>query len=134
MSRVLIVQRATHQMAHTLEPTLTELRLSMGEAHVLAHLVRVGQCTVGDLVRDFGHKRSTVTSILNRLEERHLVRRDIHPEDRRSFILRLLPEGLPLGERVLAAMREFEKRVEQRVNARDLQGFDTVMKAIGESP
>lgn len=78
----------------------------------------------------FGHRKSTLTSLLDRLEERGLIRRDVHPEDRRSFVVSLTPRGRKLATRVRAVTEEFEARVRDGVTAKDLEGFRRVMDSI----
>ncbi|XYH98790.1 MarR family winged helix-turn-helix transcriptional regulator [Sorangium sp. So ce1128] len=40
--------------------------------------------------------QSTLTSILDRLEQRGLVRRGVHPTDRRSYLIELTKKGIEL--------------------------------------
>ena len=51
---------------------------------------RSGRCTAA-----FGHKRSTLTSILDRLEERRLIARTSDERDRRTFVVSLTKSGRP---------------------------------------
>src|SRR5678816_2098305 len=87
------VHRTTHRIGLYLEAAETPLGLSQGEAHLLAHLAEAGPCSVAELHRAFAHKRSTLTSYLDRLEARGDVTRDVRPEDRRSFTVRLTRGG-----------------------------------------
>jgi DNA-binding MarR family transcriptional regulator len=88
---------------------------------------------VGELHRVFGVKRSTLTSILDRLESRRLLRRELDPEDRRSFQLALTPEGRRLGDRLQSVLETFESAVRARVRKSDLAGFQAVLAAIAET-
>lgn len=66
--------------------------MNQGEAHVLAHLHEVGPASIGALHEAFAHRRPTLTGILDRLEERGLVRRALRHEG---------------GDRVSRAIRRF---------------------------
>src|ERR1044071_4017228 len=93
------LHRATHRVAVHLEraagPGVTQ-----GEAHILAHLGAAGDCTIGELHRAFAHKRSTLTSILDRLVARGLVVRESSETDRRTFVVRLTNDGRRVARRV----------------------------------
>src|SRR5262245_35824939 len=95
------LHRATHQVAVYLDREKERCPVSQAEAHVLSFLSeRGGSGSMADLHRSFGHKRSTLTSIVDRLEKRGLVERTIHPEDRRSFLLTLTREGTKLARTI----------------------------------
>src|SRR5690349_11262202 len=87
--------------------------VSQAEAHVLAHLheQRDAASGVAALQASFGHKPSTLTSVLDRLVARELVTREISPSDRRSFIVRLTRRGKTTAARVHAALITLEARV-----------------------
>src|SRR5258708_37686258 len=87
------LQRATHAVALWLDASLRHLNLSQAEAHVLAALADMSPCSINDLHRGFGHKRSTLTSLLDRLERRGLVRRRGAPTPRP--LLRFPPTPAP---------------------------------------
>jgi DNA-binding MarR family transcriptional regulator len=76
------------------------------EAVVLLHLARRGENTINDVHRAFLHKRSTLTSVVDRLERKGLVRRRIGEADRRNFALVLTAEGTRTANRVLQAVSD----------------------------
>lgn len=115
-----------------LEGTCRELRVSTAEGHLLTYLAAYAPCSIGEVRRVFGLKGSTLTSMLDRLEESGLLRREPNPADRRSLLLAIEPPG----ERIASALREeietFEADLKRRISNRDLAGFSAVMKAVGE--
>jgi DNA-binding MarR family transcriptional regulator len=80
------IHRATHAIGLALASD-PELGVNQAEAHVLAHLHESGRARISELHARFGHRRSTLTSVLDRLEQRALVERRGDPDDRRSFIV-----------------------------------------------
>ena len=60
------IHRATHRIGLYLAD-LREDGLSQGEAHILALLATSAPATIAELHRGLAHKRSTLTSILDRL-------------------------------------------------------------------
>jgi|SRR5579862_3960022 len=106
MELVDAIERSTHLIAVLLGPELTELGVGQAEANVLAHLARRPAMTVGELHHRFGHKRSTLTNLIDRLERRGLVARTTNPDDRRSIVVVLTPAGEAPARRLLAAREE----------------------------
>jgi len=125
------LHRATHQVGLYIDRRRDQLAVSQAEAHVLAHLSQVGSCSIAALHRSFGHKRSTLTSILNRLEERGLILREIHPQDRRSYLLRLTRTGRPLANKVRRELEHMEAAVFAHLSEPQIQVFLLALRAIG---
>ncbi len=117
------IHRCTHQIALFLERHKGELGVTQAEAHVLGFLAQAEVRSVGELHHSFGHRRSTLTSILDRLEGRGLLAREINPDDRRSFLLRLTPPGRELAKRVLDLLQGLEASALQGVGESGLQRF-----------
>jgi DNA-binding MarR family transcriptional regulator len=132
LSLVPPVHRATHRIGLFLQATRPSLGLSQGEAHLLAELHAAGASSVGALHRAFAHRRSTLTGILDRLEERGLVRRRLRAEDRRSFAVELTARGRGLAARTARRLAALERAVRRRVSTADLRGFAAVVEALAE--
>jgi len=122
------VHRATHRIGLLLQAS--ELGVTQGEAHLLAHLAERGSCTIAALHEAFAHRRSTLTSILDRLESRRLLRREPHPDDRRSFLVRPTATGRALAARVHDTLQGLEAAVVRGVSASELAGFDAVIATL----
>ena len=129
---ILELQRATHAAGVRLEELLADAGLSQGEAHVVALLADGAPHTVGEVQRGLGHRPSTLSGILDRLESRGLIQRSLNDADRRSFLIRLTRSGLVAARKVVAALREIEATALEHVPARDLTGFHAVAKALAE--
>jgi DNA-binding MarR family transcriptional regulator len=127
------IERATHAVALWIERSLKDIELTQAEAHVIAYLDRAGPRSINDLHKNFGHRRSTLTSVLDRLEGRGYVRREAHPTSRRSVMVRLTDEGREVGERVSRLLHDMESAVRQATTQRDIGGFFNVITAIEEA-
>jgi DNA-binding MarR family transcriptional regulator len=126
------VERATHAIALWIEAVLKDTGITQAEAHVVGYLAQVGHCSINDLHRDFGHRRSTLTSILDRLEGRELVRRTPHPTSRRSVMVELTHQGRIVGEQVSVLLSRLDTMVGSETTTADQQGFYRVIAAIEE--
>lgn len=77
--------------------------------------------------------RSTLTNVLDRLEQRRLVRRELNPSDRRSFTIHLTSRGRKQARHVAASLDELEAAVRDLVSERDARGLDAVVDALSAS-
>lgn len=125
------LHKASRQISVYLEAHTRALGVSPAEGHVLTYLRGYAPAPVGELVRVFGLKQSTLTSMLDRLERSGLVRRELNPEDRRSFLVHLTGQGRRLTDRLNRVLADLEGAIRERVSAREVEGFHGVMAAIG---
>ena len=125
------LHRAARQIALWFEERMPDL--PGVEAHLISYLVPYGPCPVHELVRVFGIKYSTMTSILDRLEERGFVERKENPDDKRSWLIALTRRGHSMASKVNALVAELEKKIDAGVSERALSGFQRVIEAIGEA-
>jgi DNA-binding MarR family transcriptional regulator len=124
------VERATHAVALWIDRVFRDVRLTQGEAHVLAYLARHSPCTINDLHHSFGHKRSTLTSLLDRLEGRGWITRQPHHASRRLVQVELTESGRVVGERVHQMVAELEQRVMAQLTVGDAEAFQRVIQVL----
>lgn len=123
------VHRATHRIGLYLDD-LRERGLTQGEAHILALLAHSGPANVAHLHRGLAHKRSTLTSILDRLAKRGLITRAVGETDRRTFVVRPTAKGRKLAYRIQRHLSALERAVIRRVSAADIKGFNRVVATL----
>lgn len=126
------LHKASRQISVYLERRTQELGVSPIEGHVLTYLRSYAPASIRDLVRVFGIKQSTFTSLLDRLERDGLVRRTINPDDRRSFLIHITDKGMELAARLNRLLKSLEDEIRGQVEARDVKGFHAVMGAVEE--
>lgn len=129
MGQIAGIERGAHLIASYLEPVLRDLSISQGEAHVLVQL-KDGPTPINQLHREFGHKRSTLTNILDRLESRKLVRRSANREDRRSLIVQLTAAGERIASHVADILDQLERQLSKSVGASELRAAEAVIHAL----
>lgn len=124
-----------HRATHRIGLYLADLRddgLSQGEAHILALLATSGPATIADLHRGLAHKRSTLTSILDRLAGRGFITREVGANDRRTFLITPTARGRRAAARVHQHLIELEQAVGRRITSADVRGFKAVLAAVEE--
>ena len=126
------LEHATHALGLWVERAFRDVGLTQAEAHVLAYLARHPDAAINDLHTSFGHKRSTLTSILDRLEARGWVRRVPHPSLRRLVAVELTDAGRAVGEPVSEALLAIEEQVRAKLGDSAIGVFLTVIHALEE--
>jgi DNA-binding MarR family transcriptional regulator len=84
---VTTLRGAVMRLARRLRHQRVEESLSPTEMQVLATLARCGSATPGELARKEHVQPPSMTRIIAMLEEKGLVRREPHPEDRRQVVV-----------------------------------------------
>jgi DNA-binding MarR family transcriptional regulator len=120
------VHRATHRIGMFLD----SLGITQGEGHILSHLAASGDTTIAELHRALAHRRSTLTSILDRLAERHYVSRESDPKDRRSFIVRLSTKGKTVAARVHRELARIEESALKGMTGHECQSVVKVLQTL----
>jgi DNA-binding MarR family transcriptional regulator len=137
-----IIGRILHLARHlerNIEVRVAEVGLGIEALDVLATLRRAGppfQLTPSQLFRSLLLASSTMTNRIDRLEDAGLVVRKPAPNDRRSVLVGLTPEGHDLIERVfvehlsnlrraLSGLREGERAVLVRLLRKMLLALDS---------
>ena len=126
------IHRATHRIGLHIAG-LDDPPVNQAEAHVLAYLAVAGESTIGQVHRAFGHKRSTLTSILDRLEQRRLIERRSDQRDRRTFVVSLTRTGRTAARRVTDHLEAFERRALQAAAPSDVRAFLRVLERFEAS-
>lgn len=124
------LHKASRQISMYLEAHTEELGVSPLEGHLLTYLRTYAPAPIGELIRMFGIKQSTFTSLLDRLEKAGLVRREINRDDRRSFLIHISGNGRELTGRLNRLLETLERDIRTRVRAQDVKGFHAVMGAV----
>ncbi len=130
------VVRALHQATHVtlqvLAASLAQLGLTGSEQNVLLVLADRQPRAVGQLAAATGTRPTTLTSVLDRLEHKGLLVRELDRADRRSFRIELTATGRRTATAVQAAVRELEQAALASVSAGQIAGFRAVARALTE--
>ena len=124
------LHRSSRAVGFHLEAPCAAEGVRPAEGHILSYLRSYGPCPVGALLAVFGHKPSTVTSMVTRLVERGLATRTPSGDDRRVVLLDLTREGARAADRLRAQLAALESAIRSEVKPRDLIGFQNVLTAI----
>jgi len=120
------VHRATHRVGIFLDG----LGITQGEGHILSHLAASGDATIAELHRALAHRRSTLTSILDRLAGRGWITRQTDPNDRRSFIIRLSKNGRSAAAKIYRELERIEGQALGEVFKQDLLSVVAILQSL----
>lgn len=127
------IHKASRQIGlHLTRPADAE-GVGTAEGHLLSYLRSYGPSSIRTLLQVFGHKPSTMTSMLERMVALGLVTRDVSEEDRRVVRVGLTRKGMGAADRLRRKLRALEDAIRSRVSHKEIDGFHAVMRAIEDA-
>jgi DNA-binding MarR family transcriptional regulator len=111
----------------------TATGLSGRELDLVALLTASGPTSVKSLVADLQLPRSTMTAIVDRLEERGLVLRHPNPSDRRSVVLESTPRAAEALIRYRDGILTLVEHIKRVLSEDEAQSFAKSIQKVSES-
>ncbi|MBW4527138.1 MAG: MarR family transcriptional regulator [Phormidium tanganyikae FI6-MK23] len=74
--------------------------------------------------------KGTLTGIIDRLEQKNLVRREVPPENRRCFLIVLTPEGEELFDKIFPTHVEYLKQKFDRLTPTELDEIKSALQRL----
>jgi DNA-binding MarR family transcriptional regulator len=130
----LALQRATHATLHAIADELGDASIGAAEANVLAILADGAPRTPSELAAQVGSRTTTITSVLDRLERRGLVKRTQHPADRRAIRIELTRPGRGAAATTVRAFQRVEARALADLPAATVKSLRTALDRMAEVP
>jgi len=106
--------------------------LHVNDVGLLAVLAEPGDWNIRKITQALGAPFSTISSALDRLEARRLVRRRRRPGDRRVVYIELTGDGIRLAEKLRATQVETCRAMLARLPARDRDEFIRLVAQIAQ--
>ena len=83
--------------------------------------------TQRDIEHEFNIQRSTATTMLQRMEKKHLIKRSVSTEDARQKKVELLPEAQELEQVSMQYMLRQSERLKMKFTYEDIQVFQRIL-------
>jgi DNA-binding MarR family transcriptional regulator len=131
-SALLALQRATHATLQVLAVELAGLGLTGSEINALANLADGRSRSVSELGRAVGSRPTTLTSVLDRLEQRGHITRSPRPGDRRGVQIELSSSGRNAAVTIRNAIARIEQRALGPLPAETMAALCTALQAFTE--
>jgi DNA-binding MarR family transcriptional regulator len=103
------------------------------ELDLVALITAGGPTSVKSLVADLGLPRSTMTAIVDRLEERGLVERRPNPDDRRSVILEATPAAFEALGRYREGMTNLVDHIKRVLPEAEQDEFTRLVRKMADT-
>lgn len=131
MREIVNLSRVWHRV---IEKQMADLGLSSIQSRMLGHLYFENQCGTKvfqrDLEEEFKIRKSSVTSVIQILEKKGLVRRCGVPGDARKKELVLTGQGIAVQETVLGRLDRVEALVEQALSEEERRLWFSCIRKI----
>ncbi|OLP16505.1 MarR family transcriptional regulator [Leptolyngbya sp. 'hensonii'] len=114
------------------EENIRKLGLTLPQFDVIATLGNTPGMTMNVLAEKTLVTKGTLTGIVDRLEKKGLVRREVPPEDRRCFVIVLTPEGERVFEEVFPNHIAYLKQRFDRLQPQEAQEILASLQRLRE--
>ena len=122
--------RAYQAFADCSAKHLRTLNLTPSQFDVIATLGNTEGMNMTEIATKTLVTKGTLTGIIDRLEKKGLVQRVVPPDNRRSFIIVLTPEGESEFERVFPAHIAYLKEKFDRLSTQELEQIRKGLQAL----
>ncbi|MGW2251650.1 MarR family winged helix-turn-helix transcriptional regulator [Kitasatospora sp. NPDC001660] len=129
-SALLALQRTTHATLQSLTADLAGLGLTASEINALANLADGHARTASELGAAAGTRPTTLTGVLDRLEQRGHITRGTRAGDRRSVLVELTPSGRQTADTIRRTVTGLERRALHDLSPAQVDGFHAVLLAL----
>jgi DNA-binding MarR family transcriptional regulator len=106
--------------------------LSKGQMGVLVALTQRREATMGQLRETLDIDSAALTRVVDKLEDKGLVRRQSNPRDRRQVLISATEDGLGQAAAVLRVVKVANRRIQEGFSPQELDAFKRVNAAILE--
>lgn len=125
--------RAYQAFASYSERHIRTLGLTPSQFDVIITLGGTSGMSMGEVARKTLVTKGTLTGIVDRLEKKHLVRREVPESNRRSFIIALTPEGQEIFERLYPTHIAYLKERFDRLDLAELERLGFLLAKLREA-
>ena len=124
------LEEAYRRLEHVYEHLIAPIGVSVLEWYALRALYAEDGATASHLAQAVCRHPSSMTALLDRMEEKGLVLREIDPHDRRSVHVHLTEAGWQNRDRVEAAADRLHALIGERITAEQLDTFLYVLGVL----
>jgi MarR family 2-MHQ and catechol resistance regulon transcriptional repressor len=123
--------KAHRSMARHAAQSIVSLDMCISDFAVLEALLHKGPQSVGEIGRRVDLTSGSITTAIDRLEERGLVARAAHASDRRARVVHLTPVGTARITRVFATHKKAMDRAAHGLSRAECGALTELLKKLG---
>ena len=113
-------------------PILKKRDLTVSQLFVLLALYEMGDSTPQELSIKLALNGSTLTGILNRLEDKGLVKRRINASDKRSFVVSLTDKAKRMKDELWGIYEEVNGELRSALSQEEIEVLNRIMGKLGK--
>ncbi|MCU0433976.1 MAG: MarR family winged helix-turn-helix transcriptional regulator [Bacteroidia bacterium] len=100
-------------------------------AHFLLNVDSTQGSYASDIAPQLGMEQTSLTRLINSLEEKELIVRETDKDDRRKTLIRLTAKGIAQKNEAKEVVRDFNKQLEARIGAKKISAlFKTIDQIV----
>jgi MarR family 2-MHQ and catechol resistance regulon transcriptional repressor len=127
----LVLMKAHRSMVRHAERSIVALAMCISDFGVLEVLLHKGPQSVGEIGRRVDLTSGSITTAIDRLEQRGLVARAAHASDRRARVVHLTPDGKARITKEFARHKDAMDRVAQGLSKAERGTLIELLKKLG---
>src|ERR1700687_1163400 len=127
----LVLMKAHRAMARHAARSIVSLDMCISDFAVLEVLLHKGPQSVGEIGRRVDLTSGSITTAIDRLEQRGLVARAAHASDRRARVVHLTPDGAERITQVFATHKEAMNRAINVLSKAERVTLIELLKTLG---
>src|SRR5438105_13969126 len=127
----LVLMKAHRSLVRHAERSIVALDMCISDFGVLEVLLHKGPQSVSEIGRRVELTSGSITTAIDRLEQRGLVARAAHASDRRARVVDLTPDGRALITQVFATHKQAMDRAAQGLSKAERPTLTALLKKLG---
>ncbi len=127
------LRRAQAKVFDDFMRTMTKDGVTPGQFGVLTLIGSNPGASQSTIAKAIGVERSTMVGVIDSLQERGLVDRQVSETDKRSYALKLTADGAALTTRLRKQVRSHERRIASGLSGEEKQTLIDMLRRIGRS-
>ncbi len=128
-----LLLRAFHHSNRRVHQQTAKLGLCPGQPKILEYLMEHDGCIARDICRGCVLDKSTMTSLLARMEKQQLIRKEESGDDRRAVRIFLTEQGKACGIRIKELCGKVDTAALRGISQADREVFLRVLQQITEN-
>jgi len=128
----LLLMQTARLFQERIRDDMNQNNLSITEFSVLEVLFHKGKQTIQQIANSILVANSSMTYVIDKLEQKGLLKRNACPEDRRVVHITLTEKGLGLMNTVMPEHEEFVDLAFDSLHPKELEQFDILLKKVKE--
>ena len=127
----LVLMKAHRTLARHAVRSIETVDMGLSDFAILEALLHKGPQAVSELGRRIDLTSGSMTTAIDRLEARRLVRRTDHASDRRAWVIHLTPEGKALITKVFARHEDAMERAMHGLSRTERATLTNLLRRLG---